>query len=160
MSCRARELPQVDKLFEGLTNLSPHRLMALLGDCRSVKVKRLFFFFAARITTMPGSNVSTARRSIWPRESGCSSKADGSIRQPRYRAGGHECRSLKSYRRQAALLLRALPYVAAENCFALKRRHRDQSFRSRPAAPLRRYRLDLPPRLNRAPRHLPRSAQR
>ena len=39
---------QVDKLFEGLTNLSPHRLMALLGDCRSVKVKRLFFFFAAR----------------------------------------------------------------------------------------------------------------
>jgi hypothetical protein len=39
---------QVDKLFEGLTNLSPRRLMALLVDCRSVKVKRLFFFFAAR----------------------------------------------------------------------------------------------------------------
>jgi len=39
---------QVDKLFEGLTNLSPRRLMALLVDCRSVKVKRLFFFLAAR----------------------------------------------------------------------------------------------------------------
>jgi len=39
---------QVDKLFEGLTNLSPRRLVALLADCRSVKVKRLFFFFAAR----------------------------------------------------------------------------------------------------------------
>jgi hypothetical protein len=39
---------QVDKLFEGLTNLSPRRLMTSLVDCRSVKVKRLFFFFAAR----------------------------------------------------------------------------------------------------------------
>jgi hypothetical protein len=39
---------QVDKLFEGLTNLSPRRLMTHLADCRSVKVKRLFFFFAAR----------------------------------------------------------------------------------------------------------------
>jgi len=39
---------QVDKLFEGLANLSPHRLQKLLVDCRSVKVKRLFFFFADR----------------------------------------------------------------------------------------------------------------
>jgi len=39
---------QVDMLFEGLPNLSPRRLQALLADCRSVKVKRLFFFFADR----------------------------------------------------------------------------------------------------------------
>ena len=39
---------QVDKLMEGLTNLSPRRLQKLLGDCRNVKVKRLFFFFADR----------------------------------------------------------------------------------------------------------------
>jgi hypothetical protein len=39
---------QADKLFEGLTNLSPHKLQKLLVDCRSVKVKRLFFFFADR----------------------------------------------------------------------------------------------------------------
>jgi hypothetical protein len=39
---------QVDKLMEGLTNLSPRRLRKLLTDCRSVKVKRLFFFFADR----------------------------------------------------------------------------------------------------------------
>ncbi len=39
---------QVDKLFEGLTSLSPRRLQALLADCKSVKVKRLFFFFADR----------------------------------------------------------------------------------------------------------------
>ena len=39
---------QVDKLFEGLTALSPRRLQPLLESCRSVKVKRLFFFFADR----------------------------------------------------------------------------------------------------------------
>ena len=35
-------------LMEGLSTLSPTRLQTLLGDCRSVKVKRLFFFFADR----------------------------------------------------------------------------------------------------------------
>lgn len=39
---------QVDKLMEGLTNLSPRKLQKLLTDCRNVKVKRLFFFFADR----------------------------------------------------------------------------------------------------------------
>jgi hypothetical protein len=39
---------QVDKLMEGLSTLSPRRLQKLLADCRSIKVKRLFFFFAER----------------------------------------------------------------------------------------------------------------
>jgi hypothetical protein len=39
---------QADVLMEGLRNLSPHRLHGLLSDCRSVKVKRLFFWFAER----------------------------------------------------------------------------------------------------------------
>jgi hypothetical protein len=39
---------QVDKLFEGLTNLSPRKLEGLLERCKNVKVKRLFFFFADR----------------------------------------------------------------------------------------------------------------
>ena len=39
---------QVDMLMHGLTNLSPRRLQNLLADCKSVKVKRLFFFFADR----------------------------------------------------------------------------------------------------------------
>lgn len=39
---------QVDALVEGLTSLSPRRLEKLLRDCRSVKVKRLFFLFADR----------------------------------------------------------------------------------------------------------------
>ena len=39
---------QVDALFSGLSNLRPSRLQKLLIDCSSVKVKRLFFFFADR----------------------------------------------------------------------------------------------------------------
>jgi hypothetical protein len=39
---------QVDALFGGLATLSPRRLQRLLADCRSVKVKRLFFVFAER----------------------------------------------------------------------------------------------------------------
>ncbi len=39
---------QADKLMSGLTMLSPRRLDRLLTDCRNVKVKRLFFFFADR----------------------------------------------------------------------------------------------------------------
>src|SRR5262249_11390050 len=39
---------QTDKLFEGLISLRPRRLQKLLGDCKSVKVKRLFFFFTSR----------------------------------------------------------------------------------------------------------------
>ncbi|MFU2207929.1 type IV toxin-antitoxin system AbiEi family antitoxin domain-containing protein [Solidesulfovibrio sp. C21] len=39
---------QADMLMEGLSDLAPRRLQALLTRCRSVKVKRLFFFFADR----------------------------------------------------------------------------------------------------------------
>jgi hypothetical protein len=39
---------QTDMLMQGLANLSPRRLQKLLGECRSVKVKRLFFYFADR----------------------------------------------------------------------------------------------------------------
>ena len=39
---------QADMFMQGLSNLSPRRLQKLLGDCRSVKVKRLFFYFADR----------------------------------------------------------------------------------------------------------------
>ncbi|HYL78315.1 MAG TPA: type IV toxin-antitoxin system AbiEi family antitoxin domain-containing protein [Bryobacteraceae bacterium] len=39
---------QADVLMEGMRNLSPRRLRSLLLACRSVKVKRLFFWFAER----------------------------------------------------------------------------------------------------------------
>lgn len=39
---------QADVFMAGLRNLSPRRLQKLLKDCRSVKVKRLFLWFAER----------------------------------------------------------------------------------------------------------------
>ena len=39
---------QLDMVFQGLVSLSPRKLMALLTDCRKVKVIRLFFVFADR----------------------------------------------------------------------------------------------------------------
>jgi len=39
---------QVDALFEGMSDFSPRRLQTLLETCSSVKVKRLFLFFADR----------------------------------------------------------------------------------------------------------------
>lgn len=39
---------QADVLMEGLRNLSPRRLQTLLYVCRSIKVKRLFLWFAER----------------------------------------------------------------------------------------------------------------
>jgi hypothetical protein len=39
---------QADMLMQGLRTLSPKRLQGLLRDCRSVKVKRLFLWFAER----------------------------------------------------------------------------------------------------------------
>ena len=48
------ELPEhgsfhsIDVAFESLTTLSPKKLSALLTQCKSVKVKRLFFVFADR----------------------------------------------------------------------------------------------------------------
>lgn len=38
----------VDMIMQGAASLSPKRLQPLLGCCSSVKVKRLFFFFADR----------------------------------------------------------------------------------------------------------------
>ncbi len=38
----------VDAIMEGLATLRPRRLNPLLADCRSIKVKRLFLFFAKR----------------------------------------------------------------------------------------------------------------
>jgi Transcriptional regulator, AbiEi antitoxin, Type IV TA system/Transcriptional regulator, AbiEi antitoxin N-terminal domain len=39
---------QADSFMEGLQNLSPGRLQVLLAACRSIKVKRLFLWFAER----------------------------------------------------------------------------------------------------------------
>lgn len=41
-------LEHADQILQGLTTLSPRKLTQLLGDCRSVKVKRIFFWLADR----------------------------------------------------------------------------------------------------------------
>lgn len=45
---RHESFHQADMLMQGAANLSPRRLEKLLNDCTSIKVKRLFFFFADR----------------------------------------------------------------------------------------------------------------
>lgn len=45
---RHESFHQVDMIMQGAANFSPRRLQKLLVDCDSVKVKRLFFFFADR----------------------------------------------------------------------------------------------------------------
>lgn len=45
---RHASFENIDKIFEGLATLRPGRLAALLGACRSIKVRRLFFVFADR----------------------------------------------------------------------------------------------------------------
>jgi hypothetical protein len=45
---KRESVEDADAMMQGLTTLSPRRLMELLTDCRSVKVKRLFFALADR----------------------------------------------------------------------------------------------------------------
>ena len=45
---RHASFDNLDKIFEGLVSLRPRPLTALLGACRSIKVRRLFFVFADR----------------------------------------------------------------------------------------------------------------
>ena len=45
---RHASFDNLDKIFEGLVSLRPRQLTTLLGACRSVKVRRLFFVFADR----------------------------------------------------------------------------------------------------------------
>lgn len=45
---RHESFHQADMIMQGAANFSPRLLQRLLADCRSVKVKRLFFFFADR----------------------------------------------------------------------------------------------------------------
>jgi hypothetical protein len=52
---------QVDALMEGLSDLSPKRLQTLLETCASVKVKRLFLFFADRHRHAWLSRLDTSR---------------------------------------------------------------------------------------------------
>jgi len=115
---------QADVLMEGLSNLSPRRLHTLLVACRNVKVKRLFLWFAER------------HQHAWLKKAGPEGyrpgarKTDACARRQADPTFTSLCRSLSMpvvrLSQQAALLVRTVPLVAAETCFAAQRRDGDQ----------------------------------
>ena len=106
---------QVDMLMEGLVGLSPKRTSRLLGECRSVKVKRLFLWFAERHghpwlerLDHDGTDLGKGKRMLGR------SGAGSSIRNTRSRFRRTSMPVDERYRRQAELLVRTLPHVAQE----------------------------------------------
>ncbi|MCW5968105.1 MAG: type IV toxin-antitoxin system AbiEi family antitoxin [Blastocatellales bacterium] len=72
---------QVDALIEGMSDLSPRRMQSLLEACASVKVKRLFLFFAERHRHAWLSRLDTARVDLG---SGKRALVKGGKLDPRY----------------------------------------------------------------------------
>ncbi len=70
---------QADMLMQSLSTLSPVRMQKLLVDCRSVKVKRLFFFFADRHQHAWLKRARPQGRSTWAPASACWSRAAASM---------------------------------------------------------------------------------
>ena len=110
---------QADMLMEGMATLSPRRLQKLLEICRSVKVKRLFLFFADR---HPHAWVKRLDKDAITLGTGKRMLVKGGKLNKAYQITVPEEMDAvcEIYRRQAALLIRVLPYVAEEKCFALK----------------------------------------
>jgi hypothetical protein len=72
---------QADALMEGMSDLSPSRLQTLLEVCSSVKVKRLFLFFADRHDHAWRSRLDTSRVDLG---SGKRALVTGGKLDPRY----------------------------------------------------------------------------
>lgn len=71
---RHESFHQADMIMQSAANFSPRRLQKLLADCDSVKVKRLFFFFADRHRhawlkrlDKEAINLGTGKRMLVPR---------------------------------------------------------------------------------------------
>ena len=116
---REETFHQVDMLMEGLVGLSPKRTSRLLEECRSVKVKRLFLWFAERhghpwLERLDRDRIGLGKG----KRMLCG--AGSSIRSTRSRFRRISRPVDERYRRQVELLVRTLPHVAQERCFALK----------------------------------------
>ncbi len=110
---------QVDMLMAGLTGLSPKRTGRLLGECRRVKVKRLFLWFAERHghswlerLERDGIDLGKGKRMLV--------RVARSTRNTRSRSRRISMPVDERYRRQVELPVRTLPHVAQERCLALK----------------------------------------
>ena len=73
---------KLDKVFEGLTSLRPKLLTQLLGACRSVKVRRLFFVFADRHQHAWNKHIDTSQIDFG---SGPRALVNGGKLHPKYR---------------------------------------------------------------------------
>ena len=116
------------KIFEALTTMRPELLTTLLAQCRSIKVRRLFFWLQRTGTGIPGSSMSIPRKSTWGRDRGRWSRAVCFTRSTGSTCRANSCQWTKKrqsliderYVNQVRLLLRVLPDIAAEDVFALK----------------------------------------
>jgi len=124
------ELPQeetfhmADVIMEGLVNISPRRMQTLLEQTKSIKVKRLFFFFADRhqhqwLTRIAREHIDLGSGKLMLVKGGSLIRFTKlPYRKISLRGMGVTYSEL--YRKQAMLLVKALPHVAKEACFALK----------------------------------------
>ena len=134
---------QADVLMEGLRNLSPRRLQALLADCRNVKVKRLFLWFAERHNHAWLQKLDRSKASTLAKASACWCAAASWTRNTTSPCRRTSMAASEQYRRQAALLVRTIPLVADRNLLRPQGRHGHQSLCARHAAPLGRHRPHL-----------------
>ncbi|SCB34745.1 Transcriptional regulator, AbiEi antitoxin, Type IV TA system [Rhizobium miluonense] len=110
---------QADVLMESVRTLSPKRVQAVLEACRSVKVKRLFLWFAERHAHPWFGRLDLKRIDLGrgKRQIVVGGRLDTSIKSLCRR---HSMPASEAYRAQVSLLVRVLPLVAEENVFALK----------------------------------------
>ena len=94
-------------------------MQALLADCDNIKVKRLFLFFADR------------HQHAWLKRLDRKAIDLGSGKRVLAKGGSYDAKYMitvpgdlmaftENYRRQVDLLLRTVPFIAKEKCFALK----------------------------------------
>ena len=134
---------QADVLMEGLSNLSPRRLHTLLVACRSVKVKRLFLWFAERhhhawLKKLDRKDIDLGHG----KRDACEGRQAGPEVQ-HHCSGVDRCRWMRTIAKQATLLIRIVPLVAAETCLCAQGWNGNQSVPARHAPAFRRYRSDL-----------------
>ena len=127
-------VPQVDSyeearlLMEGLTTLRPRIVQSLLEKCASVKVKRLFMLLAenckhawVRKVDLSKVDFGKGKRAL-VKGGRFDSKYKITVPNTETAGAAPGSRALKDspYFKQAELMLKTIPHVAAETCFALK----------------------------------------
>ena len=106
--------------MEGLRNLSPRRLQALLSDCKSVKVKRLFFWFAERHNHAWLQKIDQLRYRPRQRQAHARARRQARLEIQHHGAGEPRCRRLSNFAGRRRCWSARSRSSRAETCFALK----------------------------------------